>query len=491
MMHNTSRLLIINNDKQECETLKDLLLPNHYELIFATDSKEGLKRATELMPDLILLDVINSAQYSFDICQQLRSEPQLSEIPLLMFISLEDDSTRLQGLKAGVDDFLSKPIDKLELLPRLRTITRLKRYRHLVVERSRFEWAVEQSNDGYLLLNDGNVIQYANSCARFYLGLLKESSLKDGFLQHIDKQNYRREPELAWENWPDSNVGAMPRYLVRSETNQMPLLWLQVELLESPADNSGCQVVRLRDVSEQMNLQQQMWTFQTLVSHKLRAPLNGLVGLQFLDERNVNLASERASSLLKIARESAKRLQVQILDILRYVDSSQLLQLNSTFKLAELQPLLNNIQGDLKIDTGTPYIDPSLTNELVAFSSQAMELVLRELLTNAKKFHPQQNPIMEISIIPAPNIEAILLCVSDNGRHLPSQELAKVWTPYYQSEKYFTGEVKGMGLGLAMIARLVWSSCGSCRLYNRENQSGITVELTLPLVSSTSPARNC
>lgn len=491
MMHNTNRLLIINNDKQECETLENLLIPDHYELVFATNSKESLKQATELMPDLILLDVMSLAQEGFDICQQLRSDTQLSEIPILMFIPLEDEPARLQGLKAGTDDFLSKPINKLELLTRIRTITRLKRYRHLIVERSRFEWAVEQSNDGYLLLNNGNVIQYANSCARFYLGLLKESSLKDGFLQHIEKQNYRREPELAWENWPDSNVGAMPRYLVRSETNQMPLLWLQVELLESPADSSGCQVVRLRDVSEQMNLQQQMWTFQTLVSHKLRAPLNGLVGLQFLDEKNMNLASERAASLLKIARESAKRLQVQILDILRYVDSSQLLQLNSTFKLAELPTLLNNIQGDLKIDIGTPYIDQSLSNELVAFSSQAMELVLRELLTNAKKFHPQQNPTMEIAMTPTPNIKAVLLCVSDNGRHLPSQELAKVWTPYYQSEKYFTGEVKGMGLGLAMIARLIWSSCGSCRLYNREAQAGITVELTLPLVASTSQTRNC
>ena len=109
MMHNTSRLLIINNDKQECKTLEDLLLPNHYELIFATDGKEGLKRATELMPDLILLDVMNLTQDGFDICQQLRSEPQLSEIALLMFIPLEDKQTRLQGLKAGADDFLASP----------------------------------------------------------------------------------------------------------------------------------------------------------------------------------------------------------------------------------------------------------------------------------------------------------------------------------------------------------------------------------------------
>jgi len=56
--------------------------------------------------------------------------------------------------------------------------------------------------------------------------------------------------------------------------------------------------------------------------------------------------------------------------------------------------------------------------------------------------------------------------------------------PYFQAEKCFSGEVKGMGLGLAMVARLVWGSGGNCRLYNRDDQPGIRVEVTLPLVGN-------
>ena len=108
-----------------------------------------------------------------------------------------------------------------------------------------------------------------------------------------------------------------------------------------------------------------------------------------------------------------------------------------------------------------------------------MELILRECFTNSKKFHSKENPAIEIAINALDN-NKILLSIKDNGNGLPNEELEKVWTPYYQSEKYFTGEVKGMGLGLAMISSIVWGNGGSCRLHNREDQSGLIIELILP-----------
>jgi len=480
-MYENGCVLIVDDAERERDIIKQLLLPENYQLVFAQNGLEALQQADSLKPDLILLDVVMPEMDGFKVCQQLRTKPALAEIPIILLTTTNDRETRLQGLEVGADDFLTKPFDQLELLIKVRAILRLNRTRHLIVERSRFQWAVEQSNDGYLLLKAGDEIQYANSGARYYLNLLKETSLQEGFWQRIKKLAYRCEPASAWETWPTATIGGNPRYLVRPATNQSPLLWLQVDVLESDTcSDSTCQLVHLRDVSEPMNLQQQMWTFQTLVSHKLRAPLNGLVGLQILNG-NIDLTSDKATSLLNIACESAKRLQSQILDILRYIDSSQLLQYNKTFHLSDLSNLITLISKELTIEQITLDIEKTILTQSLRLSLQAIELILRELLANAKKFHPQQIPIINISLTPTPDNKFVILQFIDDGKHLPNQAITKVWIPYYQNEEYFTGEVKGMGLGLAMVARLVWSSGGHCRLWNREEKPGIVVELTLPL----------
>ncbi|WP_069471219.1 sensor histidine kinase [Candidatus Marithrix sp. Canyon 246] len=354
----------------------------------------------------------------------------------------------------------------------------IKKYRRLLTERVRFEWAVEQSNDGYLLLNNGNIIEYANSSARFYLGL-KDDLTPEGFFDYIEKQNLKCEPAAAWDSWPVPNIGTLPRYLVRPESKQSAALWLQVNILEQPSDNINNQLVHLRDVSEHINLQQQVWSFQSMISHKLRAPLHGLVSLQILEQKD-DLSSTEAKGLLKIAQDSAKRLRNQILEILRFMDSSKAIKYHDKFKLSDLSTLLTKIRTDLEIKTISIEIDKELEKKSITLTYKALELIIRESFTNSKKFHPEENPAIEIAIHAQDN-NRIMLSITDNGNGLPNEELNKVWTPYYQSEKYFTGEVKGMGLGLAMISSIVWGNGGSCRLYNREDESGLIIELILPM----------
>jgi two-component system cell cycle response regulator len=121
----------------------------------------------------------------------------------------------------------------------------------------------------------------------------------------------------------------------------------------------------------------------------------------------------------------------------------------------------------------------NLDDVYVAISPQAMEMILEELFENAGKFHPEQSPALEIKMSGAPDGVRIQVC--DDGLTLSPDQLAKMWTPYYQVEKYFSGEVPGMGLGLPMVASLVWGVGGTCRAYSREDGPGIVVELVLPL----------
>lgn len=476
-MSDKSCLLIVDDEERGRDALEMLLTPENYQLAFATHGEEALRLAAELIPDLILLDVMMPGMDGFEVCERLRTHPTLAEVPVIMLTALDDRDSRLRGIEAGADDFITKPFDRVELRTRIRTITRLNRHRRLLAERSRLEWVVEHSEDGYLLLGQGDMINYANPCARLYLDLPKQGPVNRSFLQQIQQQHYHREPVLAWKNWPAPSETTEPRYLVRSEIAQDASLWLQVDILELPFDKGGL-LVHLRDVSEQMNLQRQIWTFQTLVSHKLRAPLNGLVSLQILEK--IDLSTERAHALLKIARESAARLQDQILDILKYIDTSGLLkEPNDVFSLRTLPGLLQKIKEDLELKTVTLSMDEAMQSKTMALSQQGMELILRELLTNSKKFHPKKCPEIDV-MVRLGQEQNIILQVIDNGQCLSPQEMNKVWTPYYQIEKSFTGEIKGMGLGLAMIAKLVWGSGGTCQLRNREDQPGLIISLMLP-----------
>ena len=78
---------------------------------------------------------------------------QLGKVPIVMVTALDDRYSRLEGLKAGADDFLSKPLDRAELRARVGTITRLNRYRRLHDERAKFERLIDLSPDGILIVD--------------------------------------------------------------------------------------------------------------------------------------------------------------------------------------------------------------------------------------------------------------------------------------------------------------------------------------------------
>ncbi len=131
-MSEKKTILIVDDQLISRHTFKVLLSSENYTLVFAKTGKEALEKASKLNPDLMLLDVKMKDMSGFEVCQQLRIDPYLAELPIIMVTALNDRESRLRGIKAGADDFISKPFDHVELCARVHTITQLNRYRHLV-----------------------------------------------------------------------------------------------------------------------------------------------------------------------------------------------------------------------------------------------------------------------------------------------------------------------------------------------------------------------
>jgi signal transduction histidine kinase len=130
-----STILIVDDDPTARETLEAMLEGQGDQLELAVNGFEALEIAGRIHPDLILLDVMMPAMDGFEVCRRLRSTPQLAEVPIVILTALDDHASLMTGIEAGADDYLTKPINRQELVARVRTITRLNRYRTLMEQR--------------------------------------------------------------------------------------------------------------------------------------------------------------------------------------------------------------------------------------------------------------------------------------------------------------------------------------------------------------------
>ena len=130
-----SKILIVDDDPLGINTLESILDGQGYDITSANHGAAALKKADELLPDLILLDVMMPGMDGFEVCRRIRATPKLAEVPIIILTALDDRASRLLGIEAGADDFLSKPLDRQELRLRVNMIVRLNRYRTLLTQR--------------------------------------------------------------------------------------------------------------------------------------------------------------------------------------------------------------------------------------------------------------------------------------------------------------------------------------------------------------------
>jgi len=121
-----TRILIVDDLAANREILTGLLEAEGHDLDTATDGLEAVERATTNPPDLILMDVTMPRLTGFEACRRLKADPRTELVPIVLVTGLLAREDRIQGIAAGCDDFLTKPVDSEQLLARTRTLLRTK-----------------------------------------------------------------------------------------------------------------------------------------------------------------------------------------------------------------------------------------------------------------------------------------------------------------------------------------------------------------------------
>lgn len=121
-------ILVADDNEGNRDLLSALLSAEGYRVVSAADGKQALEQVGSGSIDLALLDVVMPRPTGFELCQAMKSEPETRLIPVVLLTSLNSDGDRITGIMCGADDFLSKPVNKHELLARVHSLLRLKQF---------------------------------------------------------------------------------------------------------------------------------------------------------------------------------------------------------------------------------------------------------------------------------------------------------------------------------------------------------------------------
>jgi CheY-like chemotaxis protein len=124
-----TRVLIADDNAQGVELLEAYLSGLDYETETAADGEETLLKVKDWHPDLILLDIMMPKISGFEVCKRLRADPATREIAVLMITALDQPSDIERAVEVGTDEFLTKPINKTELLLRVRALLKSRLYK--------------------------------------------------------------------------------------------------------------------------------------------------------------------------------------------------------------------------------------------------------------------------------------------------------------------------------------------------------------------------
>lgn len=493
------RILIVDDEDMNLVTLRAFLTADGYELHFAKRGREGCEKARALQPDMILLDVMMPEMDGFAVCREIRADPVIGRIPILLITALDDDSSRLKGIEAGADDFIVKPCRRNELRARVRTITSLNRFRTIAEQRTRFEQLYELAPVAIVLADsDGRVLD-ANPAAKSFLrpphsAVLTGASLPDCFAadgagavrRGIDAALRGTTPEpceITFGADAGERILQLRISVVPDRGNRLLLLIFDDVTAERRARDALKKLnAELEDKVRARTQQLQeantlLMSYASFVSHDLRSPLTVVRGYLGMIEEGLVPINAEAAPMINRAGKAAAMMDQMVVNILQLAreehEGSTKVQSPAVDPTPVVDRLLTHFRG-IAQNPNTTWIVGDLPP--VPVSTAVLERVFYNLLANAQKYSAA-SAAPRIEIGARSSATGTVMFVRDNGIGFDSREAERLFRDF--SRLSTAGKTDGLGLGLSLVARLVRSNGG--RIWAEgESGAGATFFVEIP-----------
>jgi signal transduction histidine kinase len=346
-------------------------------------------------------------------------------------------------------------------------------------ERQKFERVIQEMGDGVVVCTADWKIAAINSSAQKYLNIteLEDINLVDFILKNSSVS-------IPKEEMIDVSRSHKTFDVIRQETEQFKALYLEASLdvLKDTQEKVSNIIMTIRDVTDARTEELMKQDFLSLMSHKLRTPLNVITqSASIIQKENIcgSLNDKQKKYIESVLRQS--HLLTNLIDELLKFTELNTMKLDlqkEEIVLCDYLPLLVNpmIEGikdkkiELKIDCpGKCY--------MIRINKSHMDMIMRNLVENAIKFNDKE--VIKINISVKKSAQELEISIYDNGRGIPAEDQGKIFEKFYQIEKFFTGNVEGAGLGLALVKHLVSAYGGQIDLKS-EIGKGATFIVTFP-----------
>ncbi|MFH1114986.1 MAG: response regulator [Pseudomonadota bacterium] len=511
-MNNRKRILIVDDEQQNVDLLEAVLTTLGYECSIALNGYEALSKLNHSI-DLVLLDVMMRGIDGFEVARRIRNDRDCSEVPIIMVTALEGKRDRLKAVEAGVNDFITKPIDRVELRVRMESLLRMKEARDAVKRYQAELEATVEARTAALKESEARMRLLIESSP---IGIMIVQNTKCSYVNPalIRMFGYDQAGEIVGK--PVETLCAIgDRSLFTTRVSQVLAGQGEVHALEIAGLKGNGQVLELAvwltatefagapallgfliDISEQKALRSQLLHAQKMealgtlaggIAHDFNNILFAVMGYTELALDALPEGSVPSDDLQRVmeAAERARYMVQQILTFSRETEQEKrptyvtpIMKEAVKFLRATI-PTTIEITESIRGDIGTILADPTRIHQ-----------VLMNLCTNSAHAMRETGGVLDIRMdgvvlgsdrpIDLADLtpgEYLRLAVRDTGHGMPPEVMQRMFEPYFSTKK--PGE--GTGLGLSVVHGIVKTYDGGITVESRPG-IGTTFQIFFPLI---------
>ena len=512
------RTVLVADDRDDSRDMITFWLRQAGFVALTASNGDELVKCVALHPDVIVLDTDLPGTPGFELANQLKRDPASAGIPIIHVApGFTTGEWRAQGLDAGGDAFLTRPVERQELIATVNALLRMRAAEESVrVAAEQWEATFDAITDAVCIITPAGEMDRCNATAHQLLGELAELHGDLKFLELFPPPSdspgdiladllgssrplqyevrhanrwfaVRLDPVPPREQVAPSVVAVIGEITERRRAEQeRAKLLANAERARKEAEISRLEAEAARAEAEQASRAKS--DFLAMMSHELRTPLNAIDGYAELIELEVRgpITSGQREDIRRI-RRSQKHLLALINDVLNFVrlDSGTVRYTIRDFDLAGAIRDVEDVTTPQLRARSLRFVRRSNGEGLlVRADREKVEQILVNLMTNAIKFtQPHGEIVLECSMAG----DVVTVRVTDTGRGIPADKLSAIFEPFVQVARSAAAPNEGVGLGLA-ISRDLSRAMGGDLVAESIMGKGSTFTLTLPAAPTAQPA---